>query len=198
LLYKGRFFKCPVFSARQLLEGKVTLRLEDKKAIVAEVAKVAKQASAVVAAEYAGLSVAQLTTLRKIARESGVYVRVVRNTLANRAFEGTSFACMHSALVGPLVLAFSKEEPSAAARLIRDFSKTCDKLVVKALSMEGKLLPPSDLNALANLPTRDEAISQLMSVMLAPVSKLARAFKEVPGKLVRTVDAVREQKQKAA
>jgi large subunit ribosomal protein L10 len=176
----------------------VTLRLEDKKTIVAEVAKVAAQATAVVAADYCGLTVAQLTALRKAARESGVYMRVVRNTLASRAFEGTSFACMQSALVGPLVLAFSKEEPSAAARLMRDFAKTCEKLQVKALSVEGKLLPATDLAALANLPTRNEAISQLMSVMLAPIEKFVRTLAEPHAKLVRTVAAIRDQKQQAA
>jgi len=176
----------------------VTLRLEDKKAIVAEVAKVAKQATAVVAAEYSGLTVAQLSALRKSAREAGVYMRVVRNTLASRAFEGTNFACMQSALVGPLVLAFSQAEPSSAARLIRDFAKTCEKLQVKALSIDGKLLPASDLAALASLPTRNEAISQLMSVMLAPVTKLVCTMNAIPTKLVRTLDAVRDKKEHAA
>jgi large subunit ribosomal protein L10 len=176
----------------------VTLRLEDKKAIVAEVAKIAKQATAVVAAEYNGLTVKQLTALRKSAREAGVYMRVVRNTLANRAFEGTSFACMQPALIGPLVLAFSQEEPSAAARLIRDFAKTNEKLLVKAVSIDGKLLPASGLAALASLPTRPEAISQLMSVMIGPITKLVRTLAEPHGKLVRTLAAVRDQKQQSA
>lgn len=173
----------------------MTLKLDDKKAIVAEVAEVAKHASSVVAAEYSGLTVAQLTSLRKTAREAGVYMRVVRNTLAHRAFEGTHFACMQPALVGPLVLAFSKEEPGAAARLIRDFAKTAEKLKVKALSIDGKLLPASDINALANLPTRDEAIAQLMSVMLAPITKFVRTLAEPHSKLVRTFGAVRDKKQ---
>jgi large subunit ribosomal protein L10 len=173
----------------------VTLRLEGKKAIVAEVAQVAKHATSVVAADYCGLSVAQLTNLRKSAREAGVYMRVVRNTLASRAFEGTNFACMQPALIGPLVLAFSKEEPSAAARLIRDFAKTCEKLKVKALSIDGKLLPATDLAALASLPTRGEAISQLMSVMLAPVTKLVRTLTEPHAKLVRTIAAIKDAKQ---
>jgi large subunit ribosomal protein L10 len=176
----------------------MTLRLEDKKTIVAEVAQVAKTATAVVAANYAGLTVAQLTNLRKSARESGVYMRVIRNTLASRAFEGTDFACMQPALVGPLVLAFSKEEPSAAARLMKDFSKMYDKLVVKALSVEGKLLPATDLAALASLPTRPEAISQLMSVMIAPISKFVRTMAEPQAKLVRTLAAVRDKKQQSS
>jgi large subunit ribosomal protein L10 len=176
----------------------VTLRLEGKKAIVAEVAEMAKTATAVVAAEYNGLTVKQLTALRKSAREAGVDMRVVRNTLASRAFEGTSFACMQSALVGPLLLAFSQAEPSSAARLIRDFAKTNDKLLVKALSIDGKLLPASGLAALASLPTRNEAISQLMSVMQGPITKLVRTLAEPHGKLVRTIAAIRDQKQQSA
>jgi large subunit ribosomal protein L10 len=175
----------------------VTLKLEDKKAIVAEVAEVARNATSVIAAEYSGLTVGQLTSLRKSAREAGVYMRVIRNTLASRAFEGTDFACMQPVLVGPLVLAFSKEEPSAGARLIRDFAKTAEKLKVKALSIDGKLLPASDLAALASLPTRNEAIAQLMSVMLAPISKFVRTLQAPHSKLVRTVAAVRDQKQEA-
>jgi large subunit ribosomal protein L10 len=176
----------------------VTLRLDGKKTIVAEVAEVAKQSISVVAAEYSGLTVAQLTALRKSAREAGVYMRVVRNTLACRAFQGTHFECMKPALVGPLMLAFSKDEPSAAARLIRDFAKISEKLRVKALSIDGKLLPATDLAALASLPTRNEAISMLMSVMLAPVTKLVRTLVEPHSKLVRTIDAVRVQKEQSA
>ena len=176
----------------------MTLRLEGKKAIVAEVAEMAKRATAVVAAEYSGLTVKQLTALRKSARESGVEMRVVRNTLASRAFERTNFACMQPALVGPLLLAFSQSEPSSAARLIREFVKTNDKLLVKALSVEGKLLPATDLAALASLPTRNEAISQLMSVMLGPITKFVRTLAEPHGKLVRTIAAIRDQKQQSA
>ncbi len=176
----------------------MTLRLDGKKAIVAEVADVAKQSSSVIAAKYSGLTVAQLSELRKKARESGVYMKVVRNTLAKRAFEGTKFACMDSALVGPLVLAFSKDEPGAAARVFKDYVKKWEKLEVKALSIDGQLLPGSDLNRLASLPTRDEAIAQLMSVMLAPMTKLVRTMAEPHAKLVRTIAAIRDQKQQAA
>jgi len=175
----------------------VALRLEGKKNIVAEVAEVAKQAISVVAAEYAGLTVAQMTNLRQSARSSGVHIQVVRNTLARRALEGTRFACMDEALVEPLVLAFSKEDPGAAARLLRDFSKKCEKLTVKALSIDGMLLPASALNQLANLPTRDEAIAQLMGLMKAPITKLVRTLVEPHSKLVRTIAAVRDQKQAA-
>ena len=137
----------------------MVLKLDDKKAIVNEVADVAKQAVSLIAAEYSGLTVSQLTGLRKSARASGVYMRVVRNTLARRALEGTQFACMQQELVGPLLLAFSKEDPGAAARLIRDFVKDNEKLKVKALAIESQLLPPEGLTKLASLPTRDEAIA---------------------------------------
>jgi len=173
----------------------VSLTLEEKKAIVAEVADVAAQAHSAVAAEYRGLTVEEMTKLRVEARNQGVYLRVVKNTLARRAIEGTDFECMRDGLVGPLVLAFSKEDPGSAARLIGDFAKENDKLVVRLVALGGKLLEPSDLKAVANLPTRDQAISQLMAVMKAPVEKLARTLNEVPGKLVRTVAAIKDAKE---
>lgn len=173
----------------------MTLRLDGKKSIVAEVAEVAKGATSVVAANYSGLTVAQVTELRKQARNAGVYMRVVRNTLARRAFEGTQFACMDAALVGPLVLAFSTEDPGSAARLFKEFVKKFEKLEVTALSIDGALLSANDLNKVASLPTRDEAIAQLMSVMLAPVTKFVRTLAEPHSKLVRTVGAIRDKKQ---
>lgn len=173
----------------------MVLRIEDKKAIVAEVAEVAGRSLSAVAAEYRGLTVSELTELRSNARKVGVYMRVVRNTLARRALEGTEFSCMQEILVGPLVLAFSQEDPGAAARLIRDFSKDHDKLVVKALSVGGKLLSPKDISVLANLPTRDQALATLMSVMMAPITQFVRTLAEPHAKLVRTVGAVRDKKQ---
>jgi large subunit ribosomal protein L10 len=176
----------------------VVLKLEDKKTIVNEVSGVAKQALSVVAAEYSGLTVGQLTDLRKSARNAGVYMRVVRNTLARRALEGTSFACMQEKLVGPLILAFSKEDPGAAARLIKEFVKTNDKLKVMALAIDNQLLPPAGLEKLASLPTRDQAIAQLMSVMKAPITNFVRTLAEPTAKMVRTVAAVRDKKQASA
>jgi large subunit ribosomal protein L10 len=180
------------------VEVHVVLKLEDKMTIVNEVSGVAKQALSLVAAEYSGLTVAQLTDLRKSARNAGVYMRVVRNTLARRALEGTQFACMQEKLVGPLLLAFSNEDPGAAARLIKDFVKTNDKLKVKALAIDSKLLPAEGLNQLASLPTRDQAIAMLMSVMNAPITKFVRTLAEPHAKLVRTIAAVRDQKQASA
>lgn len=176
----------------------MALKLEDKKTIVNEVAEIAKYASSLVAAEYSGLTVKQLTNLRKNARESGVYMRVVRNTLARRALEGTQFSCMQPKLVGPLLLAFSKEEPSAAARLLKQFVKENEKLKVKALAIENQLLPPEGLEQLASLPTRDEGIALLMSVMQAPIAKFVRTLAEPHAKLVRTIAAIRDSKQSAA
>lgn len=176
----------------------MVLKLEDKKTIVNEVGSIAKQALSLVAAEYSGLTVAELTQLRKTAREAGVYMRVVRNTLARKALEGTQFACMQSELVGPLVLAFSNEHPGAAARLIKEFVKQNEKLKVKALAINNQLLKAEGLDALASLPTRDEGIAQLMSVMQAPITKLVRTMAEPHAKLVRTIAAIRDAKQAAA
>ena len=175
----------------------MALRLEDKKAIVAEVAEVAASAYSAVAAEYRGLSVAEMTDLRSKAREGGVYLKVVRNTLARRAVEDTDFACMQDIFVGPLVLAFSQEDPGAAARVVKDFAKDHNKLIVKAVSVSGKLLPAEDIEKLAKMPTYDQAISMLMSVMQAPISKFVRTLAEPHAKLTRTVAAVRDQKQAA-
>lgn len=176
----------------------MALNLDDKKVIVSELAAVAASAHSVIAAEYRGLSVGQMTELRKQARSSGVYLRVVKNTLARRAVEGTEYECMQPGLVGPLVLAFSQDDPGAAARLMKGFAKTNDKLQVKLVSFGGQMLHADDIDRLANLPTRDQAISLLMAVMKAPLDKFARTLNEVPGKLVRTMAAIRDQKQAAA
>ncbi len=176
----------------------MAMNLDDKKVVVSELAAVAASAHSAIAAEYRGLSVGQMTELRKQARSSGVYLRVVKNTLARRAVEGTDFECMQQGLVGPLVLAFSQEDPGAAARLLKGFAKTHEKLQVKLVSFGGQMLGANDLDRLASMPTRDQAISLLMAVMKAPLDKFARTLNEVPGKLVRTVAAVRDQKQAAA
>ena len=175
----------------------MALNLDQKKAVVAEVAEVAANAHSAIAAEYIGLTVEDMTTLRVKARESNVYLRVVKNTLARRAFEGTDFECMSDGMVGPMVLAFSQEDPGSAARVISDFAKENDKLVVKLVSVGGELLEAGDIKRLASMPTKDQAISMLMSVMNAPVEKLARTLNEVPTKLVRVIAAVRDAKDAA-
>ena len=173
------------------------LQLEDKKAIVQEVAAVASSAMSAVLADYRGLTVAEMTELRQKARQTDVYLKVVRNTLARLAVKETQYACLQEVLVGPIVLMFAKSDPGAAARLVRDFSKDHEKLEVKALALDGKLLALEKLKDIAKLPTREEALALLMSVMIAPITKLARTTSETYAKLVRVTAAVRDQKQQA-
>lgn len=172
--------------------------LKEKQAIVAEVNETASQALSAVMADYRGVTVEDMTALRKQARDAGVQVRVIRNTLARRAFEGTEYECMTEVLLGPNILAFSLEDPGAGARIFKDFAKENDKFEIKALSVGGKLLPAEQIDALAKLPTREEALAMLMAVMQAPVTKLVRTLNDVPGKVTRVVAAVRDQKQEEA
>ncbi len=176
----------------------MALTLEEKKRVVAEVAEVAADANSAVVAEYCGLTVAEMTELRSKAREADVYLRVVKNTLARRAVAGTEFECLQEVLRGPLLLAFSMDDPGAAARLLRDFAKEHGALKAHALAVGGECLPGTEIDRLANLPTRDQALAMLMGVMKAPVEKFVRTLAEPYAKLVRTVAAVRDQKQSAA
>jgi large subunit ribosomal protein L10 len=176
----------------------MALRLEDKKTLVTEVNEVAQKAQSVVAAEYRGLTVAKLTELRARARTSRVYMRVVKNTLARRAVAGTPFECVGEKLKGPLILAFSQDDPGAAARLIKGFAKDNDKLVPTLVSLGGTVLPGKDLDRVASLPTRAEALAQLLGVIKAPIGKFVRTLAEPHAKLVRTIAAVKDQKQAAA
>jgi large subunit ribosomal protein L10 len=173
------------------------LNLEDKKALVQEVSAVAAKAQSVVAAEYRGITVSQMTELRAKARGQGVYMRIVKNTLARKALVGTSFESIGPQLKGPLVLAFSKDDPGAAARVVKDFAKTNDKLVATLVSIGGQVLPGKDIERVASLPTRDQALAQLMGLLKAPIEKLVRTLAEPQAKLVRTIAAVRDQKQAA-
>jgi large subunit ribosomal protein L10 len=176
----------------------MTQKLEDKQVLVAEVNAVAANAQSVVAAEYRGLSVTQMTELRAKARAAGVYVRVVKNTLARKAVAGTPFECIGDSLKGPLVLAFANSDPGAAARVVKTFAKDHDKLVARVVAMGGQLLSPKDLDRVASLPTKEQALAQLMGLLKAPISKLVRTLAEPQAKLVRTIAAVREQKEAAA
>ena len=171
----------------------MALRLADKKALVEEVNAVAGDSVTAVAAEYRGLSVAQMTELRKNARDAGVYLRVVKNTLARRAVEGTEFECMHDTLKGPILLAFAKEDPGAAARVIKDFAKEHEELKAVSLSAGGQLMPGSDLAKLADLPTLDQARAMLLGVFQAPMAQLVRTLAEPPAMLARTLSARGEQ-----
>ena len=157
----------------------MALNLSQKNEVVAELAEVASKAHSLVAAEYAGITVSQLTALRKKARESGVYLRVVKNTLASRAVAGTEFECVQDALVGPLLYAFSTEEPGAAGRLIKEFAKGNDKLKAQVVSMGGKLMKGSDLDMLASLPTRDQAIAMFLRLLSEPATQVARVIKAI-------------------
>jgi len=171
----------------------VPLSLEGKKTVVAEVSEVARDAVSAVAAEYRGLSVAEMNDLRVKAREKGVYLRVVRNTLARRAVEGTDFECMKDGLVGPLVLAFARDEPGSAARVVNDFAKTNERLVVRLVAINGELVPADRIDVVASLPTLDEARSKLLSVFMAPAGKLVRTLAEPHAGLVRVLSAHGEQ-----
>jgi len=175
----------------------MALNLEDKKALVAEVAAVASKAQSVVAAEYRGLTVGQMTELRAKARKQGVYMRVVKNTLARKALAGTSFEAVGPRLKGPLVLAFSKDDPGAAARVVKDFAKAHEKLVATLVSLGGQVLPGGQLEKVASLPTREQALSMLLGVLKAPIVKLAGTLAAPAAKLARTVAAGRDQKQAA-
>lgn len=165
----------------------MALGLEDKKAIVAEVSEAAKVALSAVIADSRGVTVTDMTVMRKEAREAGVYLRVVRNTLARRAVEGSDFECLKDSFIGPTLIAFSNEHPGAAARLLKKYAKDNDKFEVKALAFNGELIPAGDIDRLATLPTYEEAIAKLMSVMQGATSKF-----------VRTLAAVRDQKEQEA
>lgn len=176
----------------------MALNLEQKKEVVAELANVAAKAHSLVAAEYAGLTVGQLTDLRAKARQAGVYLKVAKNTLVSRAVEGTEFECVKDALVGPMLYAFSQEDPGAAGRLIRDFAKANERLKTKLVAMGGQMYPASHVERLASLPTRDQALAMLLGVMKAPIEKFVRTLAEPAALVTRAVAAVRDQKKEAA
>ena len=165
------------------MEECMALNLSQKQEVVAELADVAAKAHSLIAAEYAGITVGQLTTMRKKARENGVYLKVVKNTLASRAVEGTEYECVKDSLVGPLLYAFSTEEPGAAGRLIKEFAKGNDKLQPKIVAVGGQLYPASHVDVLASLPTREQALAMLARVLAEPASMFARAIKAVGDKL---------------
>jgi len=175
----------------------MALTLEQKKAVVAEVSDVAQSAHSAVAAEYRGLTVGEMTELRAKARTEGVYLKVAKNTLVRRAVEGTDFECMGEGLTGPLLFAFSLDDPGAAARLIKNYAKDNDRLIAKLVAVGAQLHDASELDRLSKLPTRDQAIAMLMGVMKAPIEKFVRTLAEPHTKLVRTVAAVRDSKQAA-
>ena len=175
----------------------MALSIEQKKAAVAEVADAANKALAAVAAEYRGMTVGEMTELRAKAREDGVFLKVAKNTLVRRALEGTEYECMQESLTGPLLFAFSMEDPGAAARLVKDYSKDHKNLIAKLVAVGGELYDASELERLSSLPTYDQGIALLMAVMKAPIEKFVRTLAEPHTKMVRTVAAVRDSKQAA-
>lgn len=172
------------------------LNLDDKKAVVAEISAEVAKAQAIVVAEYRGLEVGSMTELRREARKSGVYLRVLKNTLARRAVDGTPFSGLSEHMVGPLVYGISPD-PVATAKLLNDFAKANDKLVIKAGAMPNAVISAKEVKALASMPSRDELLAKLMGTMQAPVAKLVQTMNEVPSRFVRTLAAVRDQKEGA-
>ena len=176
----------------------MAIKIAQKKEIVEEVAQAAKSAVSAVLADYRGMSVAEMNAMRVKGRDTGVYLRVVRNTLAKKALAESEFSCLEDSLVGPTLVAFSQEDPGAAARLLKDYSKEIEMLEVKAIAIGGEFLGPEQLDRVANLPTLDEARAMLLSVMLAPVTKLARTLNDIPASVTRVISAIRDKKQDEA
>ena len=174
----------------------MSLKLEDKKAVVAEVSAEVANAQAIVVAEYRGLEVSKMTVLRAQARKSGVYLKVIRNTLVRRAIAETTFSGLAPQLLGPLIYGIS-EDPVAVAKVLNEFAKSNDKLVVKAGAMPNHVLTAIDVAALANLPSREALLSKLLGTMQAPIATFVRTLNEVPSRFVRTLAAVRDQKETA-
>lgn len=172
----------------------MALNLTQKQEVVAELAEVAAKAHSLVASEYAGLSVAELTEMRRKARQNGVFLKVAKNTLVSRAVEGTDYAVVKDALTGPLLYAFSQEDPGAAGRLIKEFAKTNDKLKPRLVSLGGRMYPGTHVEVLASLPTREQALSMLLSVMVQPATQLVRLLSEPAAQVARVINAAGQQK----
>ncbi len=172
------------------------LNLDDKKAVVAEVSAELAEAQALIVAEYRGLEVGQITALRAKARQQGVYLRVLKNTLVRRAVENTPFEGLADSLVGPLIYGIAKD-PVAPAKVLDEFAKTNDKLVIKAGAMPNYVMDASGVKALASMPSREELLAKVLGTMQAPITKFVQTLNEVPGKFVRTVAALRDSKETA-
>ncbi len=174
----------------------MSLNLEEKKAVVAEVSEKIATAQSIILAEYRGLEVGELTQLRAQARKSGIYLRVLKNTLVRRAVDGTPFSALSAQMVGPLVFGISAD-PVAAAKVLNDFAKTNDKFVIKAGALPNQVMDANGIKALASLPSREELLAKLLGTMQAPVAQFVRTLNEVPTKFVRGLAAVRDQKRAA-
>jgi len=175
----------------------LSLNLEQKKEVVAEVSARIAKAQTIVLAEYRGLPVEHVTQLRARARAAGVYLRVLKNSLARRAVQGTPFEKLSDQMVGPLAYGIS-EDPVAAAKVLHMYAKENDKLVIKGGAMPNHVMSAKEIGSLATLPSRDELLAKLMGTMQAPIAKFVQTLNQVPGKFVRTLAAVRDQKEKQA
>ena len=175
----------------------MSLNLDEKKEVVADISARVAKAQAIVIAEYRGLPVGNITQLRAQARASGVYLRVLKNSLARRAVQGTPFEKLSDQMVGPLAYGIS-EDPVAAAKVLHTYAKGNDKLVIKGGAMPGQVMTAKEVGALAMLPSREQLLAKLLGTMQAPVAKLVQTLNQVPGKFVRTLAAVRDQKERQA
>jgi len=174
----------------------LSLNLEEKKAVVAEISEQVSKAQSIILAEYRGLEVSDMTQLRAQARKSGVYLRVLKNTLVRRAVDGTAFSGLANAMVGPLVFGISAD-PVAAAKVLSDFAKANEKFVIKAGGMPNQVMDAKGIQVLATMPSREELLAKLLGTMQAPIAKFVRTLNEVPAGFVRGLAAVRNQKQAA-
>lgn len=174
----------------------MSLNRQEKAIVIEEVSAEVAKAQSIIVAEYRGLDVASVTVLRKTARESGVYLRVLKNSLARRALAGTPFEGLSAQLTGPLIYAIS-QDPVGAAKVLSDFGKNHDKLVIKSGALPNSVLDEKGVKALATMPSRDELLSKLLGTMQAPIAQFVRTLNEVPTKFVRGLAAVRDQKQAA-
>ena len=174
------------------------LRIEQKKAVVEELNSMASTSVSAAIAEYRGLNVAEITKLRTRARESGVYLKVVKNSLSKQALTGTDFECLTQALQGPIMIALSADDLASPARLFKDFGKDYEHLKTVGLAIDGDAYPSSDLDRIARLPTRDEAYSIIAGLMKAPIEKALRTLNEVPIKLARLILAIKENQEEVS
>ena len=176
----------------------MSLRIEDKQRLVQELNAVASSSISGAIANYSGLNVSEITELRTKARESGVYLKVVKNTLSKRAFSDTSFECLTEELKGPIIIALSKDNLASPARLFKNFSKDYEQLTTVSLAIDGNIFPASDLDRIAQLPSKQEAYSIIARLLQAPIEKAVRTLKEIPTKFTRVAVAVKDNKEKVS
>ena len=176
----------------------MSLSIEDKQSVVKELNTIASSSVSGAIADYSGLNVAEITELRTKAREAGVYLKVVKNTLSKRAFSDTSFECLVENLKGPIIIAFSEDDLASPARLFKNFSKEYEQLQTVGLAIDGNTFPATDLDRIAQLPTKQEAYSTIANLLQAPIEKAVRTLKEIPSKFTRMAVAVKDNKEKVS